>query len=93
MGRFDTTKATINANIKKNGNQEITGSILNSVMTEMVDATDAELATLSGETDEKFNNVDSEIENLKRGEAYVMGESLVFRNYADAQIIGNTLTL
>lgn len=47
MGRFDTTKATINANIKKNGNQEITGSILNSVMTEMVDATDAELAKLS----------------------------------------------
>lgn len=46
MGRFDTTKATINANIKKNGNQEITGSILNSVMTEMVDATDAELTEL-----------------------------------------------
>lgn len=50
MGRFDTTKATINANIKKNGNQEITGSILNSVMTEMVDATDAQLTELSGET-------------------------------------------
>ena len=47
MGRFDTTKATINANIKKNGNQEITGSILNSVMTEMVDATDAQLTELS----------------------------------------------
>lgn len=51
MGRFDTTKATINANIKKNGNQEITGSILNSVMTEMVDATDAELAKLSERID------------------------------------------
>lgn len=49
MGRFDTTKATINANIKKNGNQEITGSILNSVMTEMVDATDAQLTELSEE--------------------------------------------
>ena len=49
MGRFDTTKATINANIKKNGNQEITGSILNSVMTEMVDATDAQLTELSAE--------------------------------------------
>ena len=51
MGRFDTTKATINANIKKNGNQEITGSILNSVMTEMVDATDAELTELSERID------------------------------------------
>lgn len=52
MGRFDTTKATINANIKKNGNQEITGSILNSVMTEMVDATDAQLTELSAENKE-----------------------------------------
>lgn len=46
MGRFDTTKATINANIKKNGNQEITGSILNSAMTDMVDATDEQLTKL-----------------------------------------------
>ena len=50
MGRFDTTKATINANIKKNGNQEITGSILNSVLSEMVNATDEQLSELSGET-------------------------------------------
>ena len=51
------------------------------------------LTELSEETDEKFHNVDSEIENLKRGEAYVMGETLTFRNYADATIIGNTLKL
>lgn len=31
------TKATINANIKQNGNQEITGQILNSVLNAMVD--------------------------------------------------------
>lgn len=49
MGRFDTTKATINANIKSNGNQEITGSVLNSVLQEMVDGTDAQLTELSGE--------------------------------------------
>ena len=52
-----------------------------------------ELAKLSGETDKKFIGVDTEIKNLKRGEAYVMGESLVLRNYANVQIIGNTLTL
>lgn len=49
MGRFDTTKATINANIKSNGNQEITGSVLNSVLQEMVDGTDAQLTELSAE--------------------------------------------
>ena len=49
MGRFDATKATIDANIKSNGNQEITGDILNSVMKDMVDATDAELTQLSEE--------------------------------------------
>lgn len=57
MGRFDTTKATINANIKKNGNQEITGSILNSVMTEMVDATDAQLTELSAEINGEETNI------------------------------------
>ena len=61
MGRFDTTKATINANIKKNGNQEITGSILNSVMTEMVDATDAELAKLSADVGEVESVIDAVI--------------------------------
>ena len=58
MGRFDTTKATINANIKKNGNQEITGSILNSVMTEMVDATDAQLTELSAEVSELTSDLE-----------------------------------
>lgn len=46
MGRFDNTKATINANIKQNGNQEITGQIMNNVLTEVVNATDAELTEL-----------------------------------------------
>lgn len=35
----------------------------------------------------------SNIEYLKRGEAYIIGESLVFRNYADAKIVNNTLIL
>jgi hypothetical protein len=52
-----------------------------------------ELAELSAETDKKFVSVDTEIENLKRGEAYVFGETLAFRNYADAMVQGNTLTL
>ena len=37
MSNYSSLKATINANIKTNGNQEITGSVLNSVLKAMVD--------------------------------------------------------
>lgn len=36
MSNYTTLKTTINANIRQNGNQEITGKILNSVLTAMV---------------------------------------------------------
>jgi hypothetical protein len=49
MGRFETTEKAIDANIKTNGKQEITGSGLNSVLKSMLSATDAELTELSGE--------------------------------------------
>lgn len=38
MGNYSSLKATINANIKTNGNQEITGSVMNSVLTSMVNS-------------------------------------------------------
>lgn len=38
MSNYNSLKATINANIKTNGNQEITGSVLNSVLNAMVNA-------------------------------------------------------
>lgn len=60
---------------------------------ESAESTREQIRTLEDKAENKFASVDSEIENLKRGEAYIMGESLVFRNYADATIIGNTLTL
>ena len=47
MGRFDKTEQTIDANIKTNGKQAITGSVLNSVMKDMLDATDKEFTELS----------------------------------------------
>ena len=52
MGRFDTIKTTIDANIKENGNQEITGQKMNSILTEMVNVTDAELTELESKTGE-----------------------------------------
>jgi len=38
MSNYSSLKATINANIKQNGNEEITGPILNSVLNAMVDS-------------------------------------------------------
>lgn len=67
MGRFDSTKAAIDANIKKNDNQEITGSILNYVMNNMVDATESQLEatdTRITEVSDAFAEASSEIEAL-----------------------------
>ena len=49
MANFDTIKTAIDANIKTNGNQAITGAVMNSVLKQMVDSTDTELAKLSEE--------------------------------------------
>lgn len=38
MSEYSSLKATINANVKTNGNQEITGSIMNSVLNAMIDS-------------------------------------------------------
>lgn len=38
MSNYSSLKATINANVKTNGNQEITGAILNSVLIQMVNS-------------------------------------------------------
>ena len=52
-------KGIIDATIKTNGRQEITGASLNVVLTQMVDATDAELAKLSQGKEDKTNKVTS----------------------------------
>lgn len=49
MGRFDTTKSMINANVKTNGKQEITGQVMNNVLTQMVEDTDSQLTDLESE--------------------------------------------
>lgn len=49
MANSETIKATIDANINTNGNQAITGAVMNSVLKQMVDSTDAQLAELSAE--------------------------------------------
>ena len=61
MGRFDSTKTAIDVNITQNGNQEITGSILNSVLNNMVDATDAQLDILEGAIPTKLSDLEQDI--------------------------------
>lgn len=83
MGRFDTTKATINANIRNNGNQEITGQVLNGVLTQIVNDTESELTELSVEISGKsFSKswnytisgevYDSIPVDIKKGEKYTI---------------------
>ena len=49
MANSETIKTTIDANINTNGNQAITGAVMNSVLKQMVDSTDAQLTELSEE--------------------------------------------
>lgn len=41
MGVFEALKATINANIGRNGNREITGEVMNNVLIESVNITES----------------------------------------------------
>lgn len=69
------------------------GKILDGKLTELSEETSAKFESTAKLVAERFECVDTEIEQLKRGEAYVFGETLAFRNYADAMVRGNTLTL
>ena len=101
MGRFDTTKATINANIKSNSNQEITGSVLNSVLQEMVDGTDAQLTELESKLNKPGGSDPSELdkkqdklvsgENIKtiNGESVLGGGNIAVGNIAGVEIGGS----
>lgn len=43
--------------------------------------------------DEKLTELAGKVEELDRGEAYIEGDKLTFRNWADAAIEGETLKL
>lgn len=50
MANFDTIKTAIDANVNTNGKQEITGGKMNSILHQMVDATDEQLTELDGKS-------------------------------------------
>ena len=45
------------------------------------------------ELNEKLTELSAKVNELDKGEAYIMGDTLTFRNYADAKIEGETLKL
>lgn len=46
MGKLDDVKLTIDANIRENGNEDITGGVLNLVLTDVIEAAEVELVQL-----------------------------------------------
>lgn len=61
MGRFDGVKKTIDANIRQNGRQEITGRIMNAVLNEMVSATSEESEELNAKVDKESAELNEKI--------------------------------
>lgn len=85
MADFNTIKTTIDANINTNGNQAITGTVMNSVLKQMVDSTDEQLTELSEEiggkvyfqTPVNYKNQQFEIfKNLEKGKTYTFISSV-----------------
>ena len=75
MANFDTIKTAIDANINTNGNQAITGAVMNSILKQMVDSTDAELTeserALSEMISENKNETDTKLTELEKYKADV----------------------
>lgn len=87
MSNYSSIRATIDANIKTNNNQEITGVVLNSVLNEMIDSLGAGylfkgIATTStnpGSPDEKV--------------FYIAGETGTYTNFSNLVAAENELTI
>lgn len=76
MGRFEAVIAAINANVKENGNQEITGSILNYVLNKIVEDIAQEMEGLGGIVEEELEKKQDLLisgENIKT----INGETLL----------------
>lgn len=52
-----------------------------------------ELREMIAEQATKLTELSEKVNELDKGEAYIMGDTLTFRNYADASIEGETLKL
>lgn len=61
MGRFDEAKKAIDANIRQNGKQEITGQIMNAVLNEIVSAASDETKAVDTKLDDTAAELDGKI--------------------------------
>lgn len=55
MANFETSRLVIDSNITANGNQEISGKVMNNVLNHMVDDTEAKITEL----EERIENIPS----------------------------------
>lgn len=83
MANFDTIKTAIDANIKTNGTQDITGSKMNSILHQMVDATDEQLTELESEVVKSSNSTIFGEESLTIQDTYI-SETGVEKSYSGA---------
>lgn len=65
MARFDTIKATIDANIKSNGNQGITGQVMNSVLNGVLSSVDESMTQEAQNVDAKLTELSAEVDELE----------------------------
>lgn len=65
MARFDTIKATIDANIKSNGNQDITGQVMNSVLNGVLSSVDDSMTQEAQKVDTKLTELSAENETIR----------------------------
>ena len=65
MANFDTIKTAIDANIKTNGTQDITGGKMNSILKQMVDATEEQLTGLESELEKAYSGNDLIVKKFK----------------------------
>lgn len=63
MANFDAIKTAIDANINTNGNQAITGAVMNSILKQIVDSTDAELTELEPKIMGEIELIDKFVKN------------------------------
>ena len=88
MGNHEEVKALINAKIKTNGSQSITGAVLNEVLNEMVDELDV--------TSEINNKVDKELGKGLSTNDFTTSEKeklAELQNYDDAELRGEVESL
>jgi hypothetical protein len=98
MGRFNALKTTIDANIRENGNQEITGEILNRVLNEMVSVTEEEVADAAAsgggggadltEVNKKIAELTEETERLEAGKQDALVSGINIKTINGQNILG-----